>query len=83
MIRAAPFCFAASTPISPTAPSPTTTAVPPSLTCAASAAYRAGAEDVRGGKRARDGSSGGSSSVATSVPSASGTRAYGACAPVT
>ncbi len=40
MIRPPPIGRAAMTPISPTAPSPITTTVPPSRTCAASAAYQ-------------------------------------------
>ena len=40
MMRSAPICFAARTPIRPTAPSPTTTTVEPGWTRAASAAYQ-------------------------------------------
>ncbi len=40
MMRSAPICLAASTPIRPTAPSPTTTTVDPGCTRAASAAYQ-------------------------------------------
>jgi hypothetical protein len=82
MIRAAPICFAASTPMSPTAPSPTTTTVEPGRTRAASAAYQPVPSTSDVASRLGTRSSGGSSAVATSVPSASGTRASGACAPV-
>src|SRR5271165_1260915 len=82
MMRSAPICLAESTPSKPTAPSPTTTTVEPGFTCAASAANQpvpSTSETVRRlGRRSSDGFSG----VAMSVPSASGTRAYGACAPV-
>src|ERR1700678_2167491 len=81
MIRPASICFAASTPIRPTAPSPTTTTVEPGCTRAASAAYQPvpSTSDVANKLGIR--SSAGTSAVATSVPSASGTRASGACAP--
>ena len=82
MIRPAPICFAASTPMSPTAPSPTTATVEPGCTRAASAAYQPVPSTSEVASRLGIRSSGGNSSVATSVPSASGTRASGACAPV-
>src|SRR5437764_12256037 len=80
MIRSAPICFADSTPSRPTAPSPTTATVMPGFTLAASAANqpvpRTSDTDSRLGIK----SSGGTSGVATRVPSASGTRNMGACA---
>src|SRR4051812_935312 len=81
MMRSAPICCALNTPRSPTAPSPTTATVLPGPTAAASAANHpvpsTSEEESREGIISCDGISG----VATSVPSASGTRRYGACAP--
>src|SRR3954464_12616022 len=81
MIRSAPICLADSTPISPTAPSPTTTTVEPGLTLAASAANQPvpSTSEVasRPGTTSSDGTPPG---VGTSVPSACGTRRNGACA---
>lgn len=82
MMRSAPMCFAASTPIRPTAPSPTTATVDPACTRAAKAAYHPVPSTSETASRLGIRSSGGTSSVATSVPSASGTRASGAWAPV-
>ena len=70
MIRSAPICFAASTPISPPAPSPTTTTVEPGRTRAASAAYQPVPSTSEVASRLGIRSSGGNSAVATSVPSA-------------
>src|SRR5271165_1687007 len=82
MIRSAPICFADRTPRSPTAPSPTTTTVEPGFTFAASAANQPVPSTSETARRLGIRSSEGFPGVATSVPSASGTRAYGACAPV-
>ena len=83
MIRSAPISFAESTPRRPTAPSPTTTTVEPGRTVAASAANqpvpRTSETASRLGTRSAEGNPG----VGTSVPSASGTRSSGACAPTT
>lgn len=82
LIRSAPICFAERTPSKPTAPSPTTTTVLPGPASAASAANqpvpRTSEVASRLGTRTLPGNSG----VATSVPSASGTRRKGAYAPV-
>ncbi|ESW83872.1 hypothetical protein X770_25105 [Mesorhizobium sp. LSJC269B00] len=75
MMRSAPISLAASTPIRPTAPSPTTTTVDPSLTSAASAAYQPVPSTSDTASRSGMRSAGGTSAVATSVPSARGTRA--------
>src|SRR5262245_29562632 len=82
MICAAPFCFAASTPSRPTAPSPTTATVVPGLTLAASAANQPVPKTSETDKRLGMRSSGGTSGVDTSVPSESGTRSIGASAPL-
>ena len=78
MIRSAPICFAESTPSSPTAPSPTTTTVAPGLTFAASAANQPVPITSERASRLGIMSLWGTSRVATSVPSASGTRMRGA-----
>ena len=65
----------------PTAPSPTTTAVQPGWTRAASAAYHPVPSTSDAASRLGIRSSGGISAVATSVPSAFGMRAIGACPP--
>ncbi|CAM5564356.1 hypothetical protein SCANM63S_09385 [Streptomyces canarius] len=78
MIRSAPFSFAAITPHSPTAPSPTTTAVEPGLTSAASAAYQPVPITSETASRPGQNSSPGTSSVATRVPWALGMRTYSA-----
>ena len=83
MIRSAPICFADSTPSSPTAPSPTTTTVAPGFTLAASAANQPVPITSDSASRLGIMSVSGTSRVATSVPSASGTRMRGACAPTT
>src|SRR5882762_11662654 len=83
MIRAAPICFAESTPSRPTAPSPTTATVAPAFTFAASAANHPVPITSESANRLGIQSSEGISGVATSVPSASGTRSDGACAPPT
>ena len=72
---------AASTPHSPTAPSPTTTAVPPSRTPAATAACQPVA--ITSDSASNDGtrSSSGTPSVFTRLPSAWVTRAYSAWPP--
>src|SRR3954453_9928432 len=81
MIRSAPICFAESTPRSPTAPSPTTTTVAPGFTLAASAANQPVLRTYEAAKRLGTRLSGGvPPGVATSVPSACGTRRNGACA---
>ena len=81
MIRDAPSRDAASTAQSPTAPSPTTTTVLPSVTPAETAAWWpvpiTSARVRRLGTSASDGYSG----VATSEPSACGTRTRWPCAP--
>src|SRR6266705_1299850 len=82
MMRPAPFCFADKTPSRPTAPSPTTTTVPPGFTLAASAANQPVPMTSDSVSRLGSSSSEGTSGVATSVPSASGTRSRGACAVV-
>src|SRR5690349_18885234 len=81
MIRSAPICFADNTPSNPTAPSPTTATIDPGFTSAASAANQPVPSTSEAVKRLATRSSDGRSFVATSVPSASGTRKYGACAP--
>src|SRR5947207_10520312 len=83
MIRPAPICFAERTARRPTAPSPTTTAVTPGLTLAASAANQPVPMTSESVSRLGMRSSGGSPGVATSVPSGSGTRSRPACAPPT
>ena len=79
MTRSAPICEAASTPHRPTAPSPTTTAVPPGRTPAATAACQPVA--ITSERASSDGisASSGMPSVATRLPSACVTRAYSAC----
>src|SRR5437016_7011191 len=81
IIRPAPICLAESTPRRPTAPSPTTTTVPPGFTLAASAANQpvpnTSEAASRLGIRSLVGTPPG---VGTSVPSACGTRRNGACA---
>jgi hypothetical protein len=83
MIRSAPICLAESTPRRPTAPSPTTTTVLPGRTFAASAANQPVPKTSEVVSRLGIRSSGGRPGVATRVPSASGTRSRGACAPPT
>src|SRR5436309_2811812 len=83
MIRPAPISFAERTASRPTAPSPTTTAVTPGLTLAASAANQPVPMTSESVSRLGMRSSGGSPGVATRVPSASGTRSRPACAPPT
>ena len=80
MIRSAPICFADSTASRPTAPSPTTATVDPGFTLAASAANQPVPSTSEVVSRLGIRSSGGTSGVGTSVPSASGTRSTGACA---
>ena len=83
MIRSARICFAESTPSKPTAPSPTTATVAPGFTMAASAANHPVPITSDSARRFGIMSSVGTSRVVTSVPSASGTRSSGACAPPT
>src|SRR5438445_2916625 len=78
-----PICLAESTPSRPTAPSPTTTTVAPGSTFAPSAANQPVPITSESARKSGSRSAGGSSGVATSVPSASGTRSSGACAPPT
>jgi hypothetical protein len=80
MMRSAPICFADSTPSNPTAPSPTTATVAPGVTFAASAANQPVPRTSDVVSRLGSRSSDGSALVATSVPSARGTRSSGACA---
>src|SRR5690348_15405450 len=81
MMRPAPICRAERTPSRPTAPSPTTTTVLPGLTLAASAANQPVPKTSDAANRLGTTSSDGAPpGVGTSVPSASGTRRYGACA---
>src|SRR5437763_17022050 len=81
IIRSAPICLAESTPSRPTAPSPTTTTVAPGFTLAASAANQPVPRTSEAANRLGTRSSGGvPPGVATSVPSACGTRRNGACA---
>src|SRR4051812_8456787 len=74
MIRSAPSCFAASTARSPTAPSPTTATVLPGAASAATAANQPVPSTSEAARRLGIRSSAGTSGVATSVPSASGTQ---------
>src|SRR5437879_3970852 len=83
MIRSAPICLAESTPSNPTAPSPTTATVEPGFTFAASAANQPVPMTSDTVNKLGIKSSEGISGVATKVPSASGTRRKGACAPPT
>src|SRR6266581_1353848 len=83
MIRSAPICLAESTPRRPTAPSPTTTTVEPGFTLAASAANQPVPKTSEAVSRLGIRSAEGTPGVATKVPSASGTRSRGACAPPT
>src|SRR6266550_1399427 len=83
MIRSAPICFADSTPRIPTAPSPTTATVEPGFTLAASAANQPVPRTSEVASKLASMSFDGNSLVGTRVPSASGTRSSGACAPVT
>src|ERR1700738_676629 len=83
MIRSAPISLAESTPSRPTAPSPTTATVLPGFTFAASAANQPVPITSESANRLGIRSSDGTSGVATRVPSASGTRSDGACAPPT
>ena len=78
-IFSAPITDAASTPHRPTAPSPTTTAVPPSGTPAATAACQPVAITSVSASSERVIASSGSESVRTRLPSAWVTRAYSAC----
>jgi hypothetical protein len=73
-IRAAPIRFADSTASRPTAPSPTTTAVPPGFTFAASAANHPVPMTSESASRLGMLSGDGISGVGTSVPSARGMR---------
>src|SRR5207302_5699031 len=83
MIRAAPICLAERIPKRPTAPSPTTATVEPGFTFAASAANQPVPLTSESVNKLGIKSSEGRSGVATKVPSASGTRRKGACAPPT
>src|SRR2546430_16188929 len=83
MIRSAPLCLAESTPRRPTAPSPMTTTVEPGCTFAASAANQPVPKTSEVVSRLGIKSFEGTLGVATSVPSASGTRNTGDCAPPT
>src|SRR3954466_9793379 len=83
MIRSAPICLAERTASRPTAPSPTTTAVFPGFTSAASAANHPVPSTSDAARRLGIKSSDGMPGVATSVPAASGTRSLPACAPPT
>src|SRR6516162_9888691 len=83
MIRVAPICLAASTPSKPKAPSPTTATVEPGFTLAASAANQPVPITSERVNKLGISSSEGVSAVAIRVPSASGTRSRGACAPPT
>src|SRR6266404_5262371 len=83
MIRSAPISWAESTPSRPTAPSPTTATLAPDFTFAASAANQPVPITSESANRLGIRSSEGTSGVATSVPSARGTRSNGACAPPT
>src|SRR2546430_14506523 len=83
MIRFAPICLADSIPSNPTAPSPTTATVEPGFTFAASAANQPVPMTSESVNKLGIKSSEGISGVATKVPSASGTRSTGACAPPT
>src|SRR5437588_13126543 len=83
MMRSAPICLAESTPSRPTAPSPTTMTVAPGFTFAASAANQPVPNTSEVVSRLGITSSEGTLGVATSVPSASGTRNTGDCAPPT
>ena len=74
--------LAARTPSRPTAPSPTTATVLPGPTSAATAANQPVPSTSEAASRPGTRSSEGRSGVATRVPSASGMRAYWACAPV-
>jgi hypothetical protein len=78
MIRSAPISFAAITPHRPTAPSPTTTAVEPGLTSAASAAHQPVPSTSETASRPGQNFSSGTPSVATRVPWALGMRTYSA-----
>ncbi len=79
MTRSAPIWAAASTPQRPTAPSPTTTAVSPGFTPAATAACQPVA--ITSVSASSDGTraSSGIPSVVTRLPSAWVTRAYSPC----
>jgi len=83
MMRPTPICLAESTASNPTASSPTTATVEPGCTSAAAAPNQP--VPITSDKASRSGSISceGISGVATSVPSASGTRSSGACAPPT
>src|SRR5437667_12676533 len=83
MLRSAHICLAQSTPSNPTAPSPTTATVAPGFTLAASAANQPVPMTSESVSKLGIKSSEGISGVATKVPSASGTRRKGACAPPT
>ncbi len=78
MIRSAPSSFAAITAHRPTAPSPTTTAVEPGVTWAASAAHQPVPITSDTARSPGQNSSSGTSSVATRVPCAFGMRTYSA-----
>jgi hypothetical protein len=78
MTRSAPSSLAAMTPQSPTAPSPTTTAVSPGLTSAARAAYQPVPMTSDTASRLGTNCSSGCSGVATRVPWALGMRTYSA-----
>src|SRR5207245_26022 len=83
MILSAPICLAESIPSNPTAPSPTTATVEPGFTFAASAANQPVPMTSESVNKLGIKFSEGISGVATKVPSASGTRRKGACAPPT
>jgi hypothetical protein len=81
MIRSAPSWLAASTASSPTAPSPTTATVLAGPASAATAANQPVPSTSEAASRLGIRSAGGSSGVATRVPSANGTRSSSAWAP--
>src|ERR687883_613427 len=83
IIRAAPICLAESPPSRPTAPSPTTATVLPGWTLAATAANQPVPITSESVSKLGISSFDGTSGVATSVPSASGTRSLLAWAPPT
>src|SRR5919204_4527815 len=81
-IRSAPSCLAASTPSRPTAPSPTTATVLPGPASAATAANQPVPSTSEAASSDGTRSGPGMPEVATSVPSASGTRARSAWVPM-
>ncbi len=82
IIRVSPIWRAERTPSKPTTPSPTTTTVIQGFTLAASAANQPVPKTSEVVSRLGSNSSVGMEGVATSVPSAKGTRNRGACAPL-